>query len=66
MKYLTLIHKSKYGYDVQVPALPGCVSQGDTENEAMENIQDAIQTYLETETVDVKDSYIKEVEVQFN
>ena len=49
MKYLLTIHKSKYGYDIHVPALPGCHSQGSTEKEAMENIQDAIMTYLDME-----------------
>jgi predicted RNase H-like HicB family nuclease len=63
MKYLTVIHKSKYGYDVHVPSLPGCNSQGDTEQEALANIQDAIQTYLEMETEDLKGAYVKEVEV---
>lgn len=65
MKYLTLIHKSKYGYDVHVPALPGCHSQGDTEKEAIENIQDAILTYLEMEKEDLKGVKIKEIEVAF-
>ena len=46
MKYLTILHKSKYGYDIHVPALPGCVSQGDTKEEALENIKDAILSYL--------------------
>jgi len=47
MKYLVILHKSKYGYDVHAPALPGCHSQGKTEKEALENIEDAILTYLE-------------------
>ncbi len=34
------------GYVVTCPTLKGCVSQGDTEEEAMENIKDAIKTYL--------------------
>lgn len=63
MKYTTILHKSEYGYDIHVPALPGCVSQGDTESEALKNIQDAIQTYLEMEKEDLKDAYVKEVEV---
>lgn len=47
MKYTVIIHKSKYGYDVHCPVLPGCHSQGDTFEEAIENIKDAINTYLE-------------------
>ena len=40
------LHQSKYGYDVVCPTLPGCASQGDTEEEALENIKDAIRGYL--------------------
>ena len=36
------------GYTVTVPALPGCISEGDTYDEALENIQDAINLYLES------------------
>jgi len=63
MKYLVVIHKSKYGYDVHVPALPGCHSQGATEKEALDNIQDAILTYLEMERKELKDVKVREVEV---
>ena len=44
-KYLVTIEKSKYGYHIECPALPGCVSQGDSLHEAMQNIKDAIRTY---------------------
>jgi predicted RNase H-like HicB family nuclease len=54
MKYSVIIHKSKYGYDVHVPALPGCHSQGETLKEALENIKDAILTYLEMEKEELK------------
>jgi predicted RNase H-like HicB family nuclease len=36
------------GYVVSCPTLKGCVSQGETEDEALENIKDAIRTYLES------------------
>jgi predicted RNase H-like HicB family nuclease len=35
------------GFTVYVPALPGCVSEGETEEEALENIREAIGLYLE-------------------
>ena len=35
------------GYTVYVPSLPGCISEGDTVEEALTNIQEAIQLYLE-------------------
>ncbi|MGB9179024.1 MAG: type II toxin-antitoxin system HicB family antitoxin [Pyrinomonadaceae bacterium] len=46
MKYKILLEKSEEGYSVSCPGLPGCWSQGATEEEAIENIQDAIQEYL--------------------
>ena len=63
MKYLVVINKSNYGYDVHVPALPGCHSQGETEKEALKNAQDAILTYLEMSKDELKGAKIKEVEV---
>ena len=36
------------GYIVYCPTLKGCVSQGETEEEALDNIKDAIKTYLES------------------
>ncbi len=48
MKFPIIIEKDKEvgGYVVYCPTLKGCVSQGETEDEAIENIKDAIQTYL--------------------
>ncbi|MDP2936666.1 MAG: type II toxin-antitoxin system HicB family antitoxin [Dehalococcoidia bacterium] len=36
------------GYTVTVPALPGCISEGDTKEEALANIQEAIELYIES------------------
>ena len=47
MVYTVVVHESKYGVDVRCPALPGCCSQGATEKEALENMRDAIATYLD-------------------
>ncbi len=35
------------GFTVFVPSLPGCISEGETREEAMKNIQEAIELYLE-------------------
>ncbi|MBI4287896.1 MAG: type II toxin-antitoxin system HicB family antitoxin [Chloroflexi bacterium] len=48
MKYKGNIKKTEDGYAVRVPGAPGCWSQGKTEEEALENIKDAIHAYLET------------------
>lgn len=37
------------GYTVFVPSLPGCVSEGDSRDEAIANIREAIELYLETD-----------------
>lgn len=36
------------GFTAYVPTLRGCVSEGDSEEEALENVKDAIQTWLKT------------------
>ena len=63
MKYRVALKKSKEGYSASCPGLPGCWSQGKTEREALENIQSAIQEYLETVAIVSKGSKIREVEV---
>lgn len=42
------------GYTVFVPALPGCVSEGDTRADALKNIEEAIRLYLEPVDDDLK------------
>ena len=48
MKYTVKLDHTDEGYAVWCPGLPGCWSQGQTEEEALENIKDAIATYLAT------------------
>lgn len=48
MKYRVNIKKTEEGYAVWCPGLPGCWSQGETEKEALGNIEDAIRAYLDT------------------
>ena len=48
MKYKVNLKKTEEGYSIWVPGLPGCWSQGNTEAEALENIKDAIDSYLKT------------------
>lgn len=43
-----IIEKDEYGYYAYCPELEGCQSQGDTFEEVMENIKEAIELYLET------------------
>ena len=66
MRYKVVLQKSEEGYSVSCPGMPGCWSQGATEAEALENIQDAIREYLAA--VDdllhgTPDAEVREVEV---
>ena len=48
MRYTVVLEEEPDGgYVVNVPALPGCVSQGDTRAEALVNIREAIALYIE-------------------
>ena len=47
MKYPVALIPTEEGYSVSCPGLPGCWSQGATEEEALANIRDAIREYLE-------------------
>jgi predicted RNase H-like HicB family nuclease len=47
MRYKVELIKSEEGYAVGCPELPGCWSQGNTEEEALANIKSAITEYLE-------------------
>jgi predicted RNase H-like HicB family nuclease len=63
MKYKVALKKSKEGYSVSCPGLPGCWSQGKTEDEALENIQYAIREYLEAAVKISRGAKVREVEV---
>jgi len=63
MKYKIALYKSEEGYSVSCPGLPGCWSQGETEDEAIENIQDAIKEYLAAAEELIQDAEVREVEV---
>ena len=43
------------GYTVYVPSLPGCISEGDSKHDALDNIREAIELYLEPTGQDVDD-----------
>ncbi len=48
MEFTVIIHSAEEGgFWVEVPTLPGCFSQGETFEEAMENIREAIELHLE-------------------
>ena len=63
MQYAVKVKKTEEGYAVWCPGLPGCWSQGATEKEALENIKDAIASYLKTAEELVKGKTTRLVEV---
>ncbi len=65
MKVQVLLESSEEGgYTVFVPALPGCISEGDTKEEAIKNIKEAIELYLEPVEDDVSTMpYVEKLEL---
>ena len=63
MNYKVRLQKSEEGYSVSCPGLPGCWSQGETEEEAIENIQEAIREYLAAVDELVEGEDVREIEV---
>lgn len=63
MKYRVALQKSDEGFSVSVPGLPGCWSQGETEEEALANTQDAIREYLVVEENQLRGAEVREIDV---
>ena len=64
MKYKVLLESSEEGYAASVPGLPGCHSQGATEQDALRNIRDAIEEYLSVVDELADGKTVREVEVK--
>lgn len=47
MKYAVIIEKGEDGYGAYVPDLPGCIAAGDTKDEVIKLIQEAIEFHIE-------------------
>ncbi len=63
MTYRVVLHRTEEGISVSVPGLPGCWSEGDTEEEALDNIRDAIREYLAAVAEQTKDDESRLVDV---
>jgi predicted RNase H-like HicB family nuclease len=63
MRYKIALLETEEGFSVSVPGLPGCWSQGATEQEALENIRDAIQAYLATRDALLEGAVVREIEI---
>jgi len=63
MKYPVALIPTEEGYSVSCPGLPGCWSQGATEEEALANVRDAIHEYLEVAKQLAGEGNLREVEI---
>lgn len=55
MKLKVVVHRAEEGgYWAEVPAIPGCFTQGDTWEELIQNIYEAIEAYLEVDMKEVE------------
>ena len=64
MKYTVVLEQPDEGYAVSVPGLPGCHSQGATEQDALANIGEAIREYLDVVTELNRGKIVREVEIE--
>lgn len=62
-RYTVMLHPGDEGFAVSCPGLPGCWSQGTTEQESLENIQAAIREYLAAVRDPTNEGLLREVEV---
>ena len=63
MTYRVAFRRTDEGYSVSCPGLPGCWSEGATEQEALDNIQDAIREYLAVAVEISSDAEMRDVSV---
>jgi predicted RNase H-like HicB family nuclease len=63
MNYKVLLQESEEGFSVSSPGFTGCWSQGETEEEALQNIQDAFAEYLAAVDELVRGQDVREVRV---
>ncbi|HEY1206891.1 MAG: type II toxin-antitoxin system HicB family antitoxin [Bryobacteraceae bacterium] len=63
MRYPVALMRTDEGYSVSCPGLPGCWSQGATEEEALANIREAIREYLEVARQLAGERNLREVEI---
>ncbi len=66
MKLTIVIEKDSSGYFAYCPELEGCISQGDTLEEAIANIKEAVELYLETLTSEEFEEIKRKKGVYFN
>jgi len=64
MKYRVVLEESEEGFAASVVGLPGCHSQGATEQEALANIADAVREYLAVAVELSRGKAVREIEIE--
>ena len=65
MKFKVVLYESEEGFTVFCPGLQGCITEGDTLEEALENIQSAIREYLEAAWIETKENMARDVKEDY-
>ena len=60
MKFKVVLYETDEGVAVKCPTLPGCLSEGETRDEALENIQIGIREFLEATWAEVNENIAKD------
>lgn len=64
MELTVILEKQEEGgFTAYVPSLPGCISEGDTKEEALDNIKEAVELYLEADTNELLEYSGEEIKV---
>ena len=61
MKFKVVLYESDEGFTVFCPSLQGCITEGDTVDEALDNVQSAIREYLEAVWIMTKENIAKDL-----
>lgn len=65
MKFKVVLYEAEEGFTVFCPGLDGCITEGDTLEEALENAQIAIREYIEAAWIETKETMARDVEEDY-
>ena len=65
MKFKVVLYEAEEGFTVFCPGLDGCITEGDTLEEALENAQIAIREYIEAAWIETKQTMARDVEADY-
>lgn len=65
MKFKVVLYEAEEGFTVFCPGLDGCITEGDTLEEALENVQIAIREYIEAAWIQTRETMARDVEEDY-